>query len=85
MAILNSALSNENFRGGAITDCMKDYGMGAVFFAYIFMVMGFGQVLRLANYLIFFMYPSRFFGYLEARTRADLAARPAQEQLKLEF
>lgn len=41
MAILNSTLDHKQYVGGAITECMRDFGMNAVFFCYIFMAMGF--------------------------------------------
>ena len=55
-SILNNVLETDNDNHGAIGDCMKNYGMNYALMAYVFIMLGYFQIVRLFLYLVFMMY-----------------------------
>ena len=54
-SILNYALASSDKRG-AINDCMRDFGMNYCLMAYVFIMLGYVQIVRMGIYLVCIMY-----------------------------
>ena len=55
-SIINKAFVQDPSNGGAIRECMKDYGLNYTLFAYVWISLGYGQIIRLIVYLACFLY-----------------------------
>mmetsp|Transcript_23097 Transcript_23097/g.35771 ORF Transcript_23097/g.35771 Transcript_23097/m.35771 type:complete len:248 (+) Transcript_23097:249-992(+) len=71
--ILNKKLQDPAYNQGAIRDCMRDYGMSTCLMAFVFVTMGYFQLIRLLLYLGVLIHHRKTLGWLETRTRRDVA------------
>jgi len=87
--IFDKAYAVESTKRGAISNCMRDYGMNTCLMAYVFITMGYAQIMRLAVYQGIIMNHRCILGYLEGKFRADRnrfrRGGPNEEEVEVKF